>query len=261
MGFGSFVKKAWGKVKKVAKGIGKGLRGAVRIGAGFIRSLVTFDWLRVYLGWTSTKALEMRVVILSDQAGPILDYSTIPNPDPVEPGSTTADKLALDRAIDEVRRIFKDQANVEIKPQTNEVLVTTLTTPAPSAALTPRCGWDGFVDGLGTAGDFYQRNIENPLLAKVTVFVVADVQGKRGCSSGAFDDWVVIDPTGVYDTNPVSGQSPNPWTLAHEVGHACNLFHPGAGSSLMRPSASGRRDHLHKWQKVILRASHLVSGL
>jgi hypothetical protein len=261
MGLGSFVKKAWGKVKKVAKGVGKGLRGALRIGAGLFRSLLTFDWLRVYLGWTSTRTLELRVVILSNQTGPILDYSVIPNPDPIEPGTTSSDKRALDRAIDEARRIFKEQVNVVIKPEANGQLVSTITTPAPVAALTPRCNWDGFVDGLGVAGAYYQEHVADPLRATVTVFVVEDVQGKRGCSYGAFDDYVVIDPTGIYDNSPASGQSVNPWTFAHELGHACNLFHAGAGSSLMKSSASGRRDHLHHWQRVVLRASHLTSGL
>lgn len=262
MGLGSFAKKAWGTVKKVVKGVGKALKGALRIGAGLFRSILTFDWLRVYLGWTSTRTLQLRVVILSNQAGPILDYSVIPNPDPIEPGTTSPDKRALDRAIDEARRIFKDQANVVINPNLNSELVSTITNPAPGPALTPRCNWDGFVDSLGTAGDYYQQNLPSPLTTKVTVFVVEDVQGKRGCSYGAFDDYVVIDPTGIYDNNnPASGQSDNPWTLAHELGHACNLFHAGAGSSLMKSSASGRRDHLHHWQRVILRASHVTSGI
>jgi hypothetical protein len=262
MGFGSFVKKAWKKVKKVVKGVGKALKGALRIGAGLFRSLLTFDWLRVYLGWSSRRTLQLRVVILSNKDGPVLDYSVTPNPDPIEPGTTSPDKRALDRAIDEARRIFKAQANVIIKPDINSELVSTITSPAPDPALKPGCNWAGFVDGLGIAGDYYQENLPNPLATEVTVFVVEDVQGKSGCSFGAFDDYVVIDPTGVYDkSNLTSGQSDNPWTLAHELGHACNLFHAGSGSSLMKKSPEGRRDHLHHWQRVILRGSHVTGGL
>lgn len=261
MGFGSFVKNTWGKVKKFAKGVGKALKGVARVAAGFFRSVLTFDWLRVYLGWTSTRTLQLRVVILSNQAGPVLDYSVVSNFD-FEPGTISADRRALDIAIDEARRIFKNQADVVIKPDVNSELVSTITTAAPTPALTPRCNWDGFVDSLGVAGAYYQQNLVSPLLASVTVFVVENVQNKRGCSYGAFGDYTVIDRSGIYDDdNPAPVQSVNPWTLAHEIAHACNLFHPGAGSSLMRSSASGRRDHLFDWQRVILRASHLTSGL
>ena len=262
MGFGSFVKKTWGRAKKIAKGVGKALKGVARVAAGLLRSVLTFDWLRVYLGWTSTRTLQLRVVILSNQAGPVLDYSVIPNFDPIEPGTISADRRALDIAIDEARRIFKEQADVVIKPDVNSQLVSTITTPAPEAALNPRCDWDGFVDSLGIAGAYFQQNIVSPLVASVTVFVVEDVQDKRGCSYGAFGDYTVIDRSGIYDEDdPAAAQSVNPWTLAHEIAHACNLFHPGAGSSLMRAGPDGRRDHLFDWQRVILRASHLTGGL
>jgi hypothetical protein len=173
----------------------------------------------------------------------------------------------LDRALDEARRIFKAQANVTLLPKSNGELVTTLDEPAPTAALEPRCNWDGFVDGLSAAGDYYQSqslraaSVHDPTKSPITVFIVRDVLDKRGCSFGAFDDYVVVDPSGVYDDPAARNQSPNPWTLAHELGHACNLFHSGAGSSLMKSSATGRRDFLHHWQRVILRASHLTGGL
>ncbi|HEU5169515.1 MAG TPA: hypothetical protein VFU46_03195, partial [Gemmatimonadales bacterium] len=55
------------------------------------------------------------------------------------------------------------------------------------------------------------------------MFVVRDVMGKKGCSLGPLTDYATLDPDGVKSGN----------TLAHELGHACGLWHSCSKSNLM----------------------------
>jgi hypothetical protein len=68
-----------------------------------------------------------------------------------------------------------------------------------------------------------------------------------GCSVGPLADYVTVD----FARADAS-------TLAHEIGHACNLSHTEAG--LMKGSAP-RDAHLSDWQKIKFRASRHVTYL
>jgi len=94
----------------------------------------------------------------------------------------------------------------------------------------------------------------------VTVFIVRDVKGKRGLrTSGFLADYAVIDP------RALAGAEGSRLTLAHEVGHACNLAHgfPSSGDgTLMQadhddPDERPRR--MTRAQKALFRGSpHVV---
>jgi hypothetical protein len=84
----------------------------------------------------------------------------------------------------------------------------------------------------------------------VCAFAVAQFSDqKTGCSLGPWADYVTVN----------FGQDPSSSTLAHELGHACSLWHRGWGN-LMCPDQP-HPPSLHKWQAVLLRMSAHVTYL
>jgi hypothetical protein len=166
-------------------------------------------------------------------------------------------------AIDEARRIFRTEANVVLKPDMNSDMVRVIEAAAPDYALNVGCNRRAYREGLSEAGMFFEQNSDSEhaglfgTTSPVTVFIVSDVEGKSGCSLGPLTDYVTVDIGGLIDPGGKLGHAP--WTLAHELGHACNLWHHG--DTLMRPGSSGRRDYLKRWQKAVLRASSHVVGI
>jgi hypothetical protein len=80
------------------------------------------------------------------------------------------------------------------------------------------------------------------------VFVVADVIGKVACAAPPlFADYVVIEPGALPGHSPSWSPPRSPedqlghdLTLAHELGHACNLVHLFGDGTLMQADAAGR---------------------
>lgn len=81
--------------------------------------------------------------------------------------------------------------------------------------------------------------------APIIVFVIRTIKGSQlGCSLGPLTDYVVIEAS-------------NPICVAHEMGHACNLWHVSDNANLMNPGC-GRRN-LAWWQVALVRASRHVT--
>jgi len=78
--------------------------------------------------------------------------------------------------------------------------------------------------------------------------VVRDVEGKNGCSLGPLTNYVVFESTADCATH-----------LAHELGHACGLWHLDDTDNLMFHSCSGKRNRLAGWQKNVVRAAKYVT--
>jgi hypothetical protein len=93
-----------------------------------------------------------------------------------------------------------------------------------------------------------QKNNGAPEAIAVSVFIVAGVAGKQGCSFGPLTDYVTVDPDGVA----------NPTLMAHEIGHACNLWHWGPKSQLMYKHHD-RGDAVRWLQKNFFRSSRHVT--
>jgi hypothetical protein len=81
--------------------------------------------------------------------------------------------------------------------------------------------------------------------APIIVIVVRDVAGRLGCSLGPLSDYVTIE-----------GGNP-PICLAHEVGHACNLWHVDGRTNLMNKKCGGTK--LKWWQVLLVRDSRHVT--
>lgn len=128
--------------------------------------------------------------------------------------------------------------------------------PAPPAALDVGCNLGALEDEFGEAGEFFANHLAGwnvvPILLSfpITVFIVSNVDGKQGCSLGPLTDYITVDLDGA---NPA-----NPTLMAHEIGHACNLWHSGSKSNLMYKEHD-RGDGVKWFQKNLFRSSRHVT--
>ncbi|MDH3190249.1 MAG: hypothetical protein OEM39_06375 [Acidimicrobiia bacterium] len=224
----------------------------------FVVAVVTLDLPLVLLGWMRPKEMWVSVGVLSDQGGAILDRVQETAADEavaVAPRPNQWDEL--DAAIDEARRILLGEANVVLKPEANSDMITVVEPAAPDYALRVGCNSRAYREGLGDTGSYFESTARRIQAGsgtrapdRLTVFIVEDIEGKSGCSLGPLADYVTVDLSGLVDRGRFGHA---PWTLAHEIGHACNLWH--YGDTLMRPHPEGRKDYLKRWQRALFRAS------
>lgn len=227
-----WLKKALKKVVRVVKAV---VRLVVRL-VTFVLGLV-LGIIDLLVGFVARpqKKLRLHIVILADQNGPLVAESL------------------LTPSIEFARKTFKDRFNVQLLPY-GESMIETVTIPAPMAALNVRCGPGGLGDEFGEAGDFFASHLAGWNAAPVslsfplTVFIVSAIANKNGCSMGPLTDYVTLDPIGVDHTN----------TMAHEIGHACDLWHSGTQSNLMYKDNS-RGDTVKWFQKNLFRSSRHVT--
>ncbi len=228
MGFFSSV---WHAVKSV-------VRQVVRIVITVVHNIFPngLDLLFGFLAWPQ-KHMRIHIFILKD---PLT-------------GKPIMSSAQLTDSINFAKTTFKDKFNVKLHKY-SENWVETLTDTPPDDALEPGCGSDLYGQEFGDAGNYFAKHtagwngIPISLTYPITVFVVRNVQGKEGCSLGPLTDWIVIDPDGVNSIN----------TLAHELGHACNLWHSGTVSNLMYKNDN--RGNNSKWfQRNLLRSCRHVN--
>ncbi|MFN2503202.1 MAG: hypothetical protein ABR540_03025 [Acidimicrobiales bacterium] len=239
------------------------------------RVLGLIDMVLTFFGIMLPKKLRLRVVILRDENGRAL----LGDENATE--EVRADEKArLNAAIQFLKEVFADQVNTSIV-DVDDRLIVTLDHAAPTAALDVGCDGEALGESLGAAGDYFRNKMAETWHgsltgygAPVTAFVVRDVDGKLGCSLGPLTDYVTVDLEGFeYDAPaPVDpfddvGNAPEPpSTLAHEIGHACGLWHPAdwptkAAGNLMRPSTDDRGRILELHQRSVLRGSRHVTFL
>lgn len=235
----------------IRRAVTQGLSAGAKTAFHFLRSIVTLDVFNVYIGQPRAREMRVDVIVLADESGPLLTEED------------TGRWARLHEAIDEARRIFTEQVNVVIKPETNSEMIKSMTAPAPSFALNVGCNRRAYREGLSEAGEYFEshsgRGQRGGFLRRgvpITVFVVRSIEGKSGCSLGPLADYVTVD-IDVFDDRRGARGEPL-WTVAHELGHACNLWHHG--DTLMRPGPGGRKDFLKKWQRVLFRASSHITN-
>ncbi len=188
-----------------------------------------------------------------------------------EQGLPVAQPADLEVGLATAQWILAEQANVSLQPPlvprlTSLAMVSVLDEPAPREALDVHCDAQAWREDFGIAGEFFSRHLAwsffGTLLgagAPVTVFIVRDVKDKAGCSLGPLTDYVTVAPIGLEgsflsddETGPLQAG-----TIAHEIAHACGLWHVSDRSNLMNPSTDGTK--LSFWQKVVLRNSRHVT--
>lgn len=186
------------------------------------------DTLFGFLNWP-TKKLRIKVFILKDQEQAPVIFS--------------AD---LEIAIEYAKRSFKNRFNVELVPYRND-FVGILQNDASPEILYTKGGVGALQQEFKIAGSLFAKHLCGPIYP-VTTFVVMDISNAIGCSLGPLTDYITLDPKGVK----------SPSTLAHELAHACGLWHINQKENLLWRFNS-RGDKINWWQKNIFRSSRHVT--
>ena len=188
-----------------------------------------FDTLFGFLNWPQKK-IRIKIFILPD-----------PNGDAV---ISTTD---IDESIDYAKRIFKNHFNVTLLAHHKEPFAKVLRTIPPIEVLYTSGGPAALKEELKIAGSFFSSNL-SAAVYPVTVFVVIKIKGASGCSLGPMSDYVTLDPVGAKQTS----------VLAHELAHACGLWHINEKANLLYPY-SRRGEDVTWWQKNVFRSSRHVT--
>jgi hypothetical protein len=201
----------------------------------FNRLLGLVDLALFFIGFRPFKKLRLRVVVLRGPDG--------------QPMATETD-VAL--AVAEMTRVFERNARTRVVAA--EPLVVIGDAVAPYEALNVHCDDGAWQEDFGLTGAYFRkacaRSLVGTLLgygAPVTVFVVQEISGKGGCSLGPLTDYVTQEARTV-------GQNR---LMAHEVAHACGLWHSEDTPNLMYPRRPG--DFMASWQAAIFRGSRHVT--
>ena len=189
-----------------------------------------FETLFGFLNWPEKK-IRIRIFILQDlQANPVVS--------PAE----------LDAGIEYAKRSFKKNFNVRLLPHNDKGKFADVLQKKPSHEVLYTKGSIGaLAEEFKTAGSFFASNLSG-LFYPVTAFVVLDIDHASGCSLGPLTDYVTLDPVGAKNAS----------TLAHEIAHACGLWHHHAKSNLLWRTFR-RGDEIKWWQKNLFRSSRHVT--
>lgn len=203
----------------------------------FWRVVSIFDILAGVFGLHLPKKLRVCVIILTD-----------------EKRSPLATVASLQPDLNKAKQIYRDTANIKLIVSA----IHTLETPAPKGNLDPRCESGALWDDLWVEGTYFENNaniqcFDSAFLhligyaAPIVIFIVRDVQGgNKGCSLGPFTDYVTVE-------------GKHPACIAHEVAHACGLWHWGDRTNLANHICGGTK--LKGWQVEIVRSSRHVTFL
>jgi hypothetical protein len=242
----------WGWFRSLGRSIWDGIRGGVSSLWNGVRWLIhrvigILELIGSLLGLRLRKKLRLRVVILQDDSKPLA---------PIPP-QVLQDVEAV---VEIAKKVFKDEANVKIIPSW-EGAVMIVGEQAPSFVMKPKCVEGGFKQLFTRVGRWFRTHCDTTpggsafgYGSPATIFVVDDVQGKAGC-------WVpVVQDYGYIDAGALSGSTGERLTLAHELGHACDLWHRH-NSTLMDKTPGPRTDRLSTWQISWLRSAPRVTYL
>jgi hypothetical protein len=217
-------------MEKIWNGIKGSIRIAVRIIAETFHRLVIniFDTLFGFLNWPEKK-LRVNIFILQDlQADPVV---------------SPAD---LDSAIEYAKRSFKKNFNTRLLPN-KEIFVDVLKKVPPHEVLYTKGSIGALGEEFRITGSFFASNLSG-VFYPITAFVVLDIDHASGCSLGPLTDYITLDPDGAKNDS----------TLAHEIAHACGLWHVRSKSNLLWRTSS-RGNKIKWWQKNIFRGSRHVT--
>lgn len=182
-----------------------------------------------------------------------------------EQGSPVADVDQAREALAWAVEVFRDEAGVALVPvgwsadepravpSSDPRFVSVADEPAAHPTLDVTCTVRAWLADLGAAGAGFRRAMRaegGPAVpaygSPVWAFAVRGFGTRHlGCSLGPFTDYVTVRFSG------------EPTTLAHELGHACGLWHTRPGTLMdRRPTRVSR---LAPWQRWIVRASRHVT--
>lgn len=184
-------------VRKVGRAVSSGARQAVSLGKEGVNRFVGLPGYAVSrAGFLWPMKMRLRVVILRDE-----NNQLVADPSDVVP------------SIQEAQEIFRKEANVRIQPFDNEFILP-LPSSAPPEALDVRCGVGAFLDELGKAGGYFKRytarsasSFFTGYATPLTVFIVRDMKGKKGCALGPSVRYAVVSVDGLESTRDSCGSA------------------------------------------------------
>lgn len=248
MGWWSSIKKA---VKKIVKAVKAVVRAIVRVVVIVLTApFKVWDLVFGWLAWPP-KRLKLHIAVLRG-----------PNGDLVQ------DLNDLWPSIDLLKTTLKDRCNIKVLPYSSgnkreiDNWAQVVTDAPPAAALKVHCDFGALWDEGGEAGDFFAKHTAGwvsgffpiSLAFPVTIFIVESVHDALGCAVPVLTDYATVEADAL--TN--KGGS----TLAHEVGHRCNLWHVKQKENLLSTDRQPLPPYwLTWWQRNLLRASRHVTYL
>jgi hypothetical protein len=204
----------------------------------FWRIISIPDVILGFFGVLPEKKMRVSVIILANEAKE--PFAKIDN---------------IKDAVDNTIKSYKNAANVRVIIDK----IHTMETAAPIVNLKPSCSSRAAVDDIWTSGTYFEHTANTKCFdtvfqriigyaAPVIVYVVEEVKGADiGCSLGPFTDYVTIE-------------GGKPKCMAHEVAHACGLWHVKKDNNLANHFCS-EDNLLDPWQIAIVRSSRHVTYL
>jgi hypothetical protein len=240
----------FGWVKKAAKAVGHAVKGAVSAVVQTAKAVVHRvlglpELIGTLLNWMPEKQIAVEMLILRKNNKPLANF---------------ADAQAVLDLADEV---YRDQMHVHIVNRQGRRPLE-LAAVVPGANLSVTCApLKVLASDFSGVSDWFRdhqvRKTSGTVLGygqPVTVFVVENVEGDNaGCCPGWLTDYAVIDPGVLHGSEAMK------LLLAHEVAHACGLWHPliGKKKNLMKHEEDRRNRRLGRLQKAIFRSSGHVT--
>jgi hypothetical protein len=168
--------------------------------------------------------------------------------------------------------VFKSQANIRILPvglfhnttafndvpEADPDYIAIEDGPSDTLTLDVSCGAGAWFGDLGEAGSQFETKMVRDCFpgsfrriigygAPIVPFAVRHLgTNEAGCSLGPLADYVTV----IFSLD-------NQRALAHELGHACNLWHDDGNDNLMKPD--GVNASLGRFQVALLRASRHIT--
>ena len=192
-------------------------------------SINIFDSLFGFLNWPEKK-IRIKIFILTD-------------PD----GNPVISSTDIHASIEYAQRVFKKHFNVTVSAHHKEAFAELLPLIPPLKVLHTKGGPAALKEEFKIAGSFFGSNLSG-VIYPISIFVVINIKGASGCSLGPMSDYVTLDPLGAKQAS----------TLAHELAHACGLWHIDEKANLLYPY-NKRGDEVKWWQKNIFRSSRHVT--
>jgi hypothetical protein len=205
------------------------------------------EWAFLAMGKKPEKKLKLAVVLYTKEDG--LPY---------------ADTSKVIEQLEHTAKLYKDKANIKVSSAKataseapSEDWITIHEYPPSEKVLKVGCNKYAFGQDLWVTGTMYQFTALTKLFhtnfrriigygSPVVVYIVEDIHEFSGCSIGPLSDYVTIDSKGLV-------------SIAHEVGHACTLFHENNDEdNLMHPKGS-EKTKLTTKQIAMMRASRHIT--
>jgi len=245
--FKKFLKKAWRVVKALVRAV---VRATIIV---LTSPFKVWDLAFGFLAWPPKK-VKVHIAVLQDQGQALIH-----------------DLNDLLPSIDLLKKVYADNCNITVSPYSSgnereiDNWAQVLSDPPPAAALNlSGCSLSGALgeQETGDAGEYFRQHtagwvsgIPISLSFPITVFIVKSISGYFGCTIPFLTDYVVVS---------VDGLKAEPSTIAHEIGHRCDILREDDDRTKLM--FSGKVPNLPPyglrwWQENLVRSSRHVTYL